>query len=234
MPADVGVFSVDDARAMYAAFSELLALGVLDKNFQKDAGSLARIINRQSLVDSVKVFNDSGFVIPPYGLMQISTTVDVPGSKNYIKVKRPIDATLMRSPMLINGPREIEVDGYGTAQDGPVFRLLHDGGTYVAGDRLGAKTGGFSATYGGLYSVIGPDDIGTNIVRVMFDTSSFKGKTKATGLTAGTPGYVYFVDADGTETTREYLAETDVSDIAGDIDIRLDVMYGRLVAYEVC
>lgn len=234
MPSDLGVFSLEDSRAMYAAFRELADLGVFIKNFRGQSFSLTGNIPRRLSLDSINVFNDSGFVIPPYGLMQVTTTIDIPGSKNYIKVKRPIDSTLMRCPMLINGPREIEVGGYGTAQDGPVFRLLHDNAnSYDPGDRLGAKTGQFSATFGGLFSVLGPDDIDSNIVRVMFDTSPFKGKTIST-LVVGTPGMVYARDASGAMTTKPYLSETDVSNIAGNTDIWLFPMYGRLVASKVC
>jgi len=180
------------------------------------------------------VYNDSGLAIPAYGLMQMTTTLDEDG-RNYVKVKQPIDSTLLRCPLLVNSGNEIAIGGYGVAQSGPVFRLLHDGAfSYVAGDRLGAKTGTFTATYGALYSVIGADAIDTNIVRVMFDTSAFKGKTTASPLVVGTPGYVYFREAAGTLTSRLYLAETDVSDIAANTDVRLDPMYGRLVATKVC
>ena len=163
----------------------------------------------------------------------MTTTLDEDG-RNYVKVKQPIDSTLLRCPLLVNGPNAIEIGAYGVAQSGPVYRLLHDGGTYVAGDRLGAKTGTFTATYGALYSVIGADAIDTNIVRVMFDTSAFKGKTTASPLVAGTPGNVYFVDAAGNVTTRQYLAETDVSDIPANTSIWLFPMYGRLIAAKVC
>lgn len=178
--------------------------------------------------------NDSGQTIPPFGLMQIQTTLDVTGSYNLALVQRPIHSSLLRCPLLINGPNEVVADAYGMAQTGPVYWLLHDGGTYVAGDRLGAKTATFTATYGGMWAVLGSDNIATNIVRVMFDTSPFKGKTKGVALVVGTPANVYFRDAAGTVTSREYLAETDVSNIPADTDIWLFPMYGRLVAAKVC
>jgi hypothetical protein len=181
----------------------------------------------------IYVRNDSGYTIPPYGLMQPTGTVEVAKSFNYIKVKRPIDSTLMRSPLLINGPREIEVDGYGKAQNGPVYQLLHDGGTYVAGDRLGAKTSTFTATYGALFAVIGSDDIATNILRVMFDTSPLRGQTIAT-LVVGTPGLVYLRDAAGTLTSRQYTAEAEVSNITGSKEIIMCPTYGKLLAMEIC
>lgn len=185
--------------------------------------------------DPIFFRNDSGQTIPPYGLMQIETTLDVSGSYNLALVRRPIHATLMRCPLLINGDYEVLTGEYGMAQSGPVYRLLHDGAnTYVAGDRLGAKTSTFTATYGALYAVLGSDNIATNTVRVMFDTSAFKGRTKSVPLVAGTPGNVYFTNAAGTVTSKEYLAETDVSDIPADTPIWLFPMYGRLVAAKVC
>lgn len=53
-------------------------------------------------------------------------------------------------------------------------------------------------------------------------------------LVVGVPANVYFTDAAGTVTSREYLAETDVSDIPADTAIWLFPMYGRLVASQVC
>lgn len=68
----------------------------------------------------------------------------------------------------------------------------------------------------------------------MFDTSAFKGKTKSVALVVGTPANVYFTDATGTVTSREYLAEIDVSNIPADTAVWLFPMYGRLVAAKVC
>ncbi len=179
--------------------------------------------------------NDSAQTVPPYGLMQATGTVEVTGSFNYVKVKRPIDSTLMRCPLLINGPREVLTNEYGSAQVGPVFRLLHDGAhTYQPGDRLGSLTATFTATYGALYAVIGADDIDTNIVRVMFDTSSMYGKTKAAALVVGTPANVYVWDAAGTLTGKEYLAETKGATIPAATDILLISLYGRWFASRIC
>ena len=232
---DLAVYSLEDGRAIFAAYRRLVALGILDDNGRDSAGITLPVKKFTNATASIYVRNDSGFVIPPYGIMQSTNTVNVPGSNNYANVKRPIDSTLMRSPLLINGPREVAIDGYGVAQPGPVFRLLHDGAhTYEPGDRLGSLNGSFAATYGALYAVLGADDIATNIVRVMFDTSAFKGKTKSTPLVVGTPSTVFFRDAAGVLTAKEYLAETDVSDIPSHTEIWLFPMYGRLVASEVC
>jgi len=233
MANDLAIFDEATAKDVLETIKALKASGLLGST--TDDG-LKQGLPGQQVYNTpipISVYNDSGQTVPAYGLMQMTTTLDEDG-RNYVKIKRPIDSTLLRCPLLINGPTEIAVGGYGTAQPGPVYRLLHDGGSYVAGDRLGAKTSTFTATYGALFSVIGADAIETNVVRVMFDVSSFKGKTKSVALVVGTPANVYFTDAAGTVTSREYLAETDVSDIPADTAIDLIPMYGRLVAREVC
>jgi hypothetical protein len=178
--------------------------------------------------------NDSAQTVPPYGLMQISGTVEVTGSFNYVTIKRPIDATLMRCPLLINGPREVLTNEYGSAQIGPVYRLLHNGTAYVAGDRLGSLTATFTATYGSLYAVLGEDDIATDIVRVMFDTSCMYGKTQGAALVAGAPANVLAYDATDTITAKEYLAETLGASIPADTRILMLSSYGRWFASEIC
>lgn len=234
MANDLAVFDEATANDVLATIAAIKASGLLGPN---SAEGLKEGYPGQQVWNTpipTSVYNDSGQTVPAYGLMQMSTTLDEDG-RNYVKIKRPIDSTLLRCPLLINGPTEIAVGGYGTAQSGPTYRLLHDGvNTYVAGDRLGAKTSTFTATYGAIFSVIGADVIDTNIVRVMFDTSAFKGRTKSVPLVVGTPANVYFRDAAGTVTAKEYLAETDVSNIAADTDIWLFPMYGRLVAAKVC
>jgi hypothetical protein len=177
--------------------------------------------------------NDSGAAIPAYSMMQVSGTVN-DGNQNFITVRKPIYTTSKcRCPILFNAAEEIGIDEFGTAQSGPVFRVKTDGGTYAAGDRLGPKDTEWTATFGAMYTVLGSDDIDTNIVRVMFDVSSFLGKTIA-DLVAGTPGNVYAYDADGTLTSKQYLAETKGTTIAADSDIILWPQYGRLFALKYC
>lgn len=184
--------------------------------------------------NSIYFRNDSAFTVPPYGLMQITDTVDVTGSFNYVTTKRPIDATLMRCPLLINGPREVLTNEYGLAQSGPVFRMLHNGTAYAPGDRLGSLTATFTATYGSLYAVLGDDDVATNIVRVIFDTSTLYAKTQGAALVAGTPANVLAYDATNTITAKEYLAETLGASIPANTRVLLFSAYGRWFASEIC
>jgi len=178
--------------------------------------------------------NDSAQTVPPYGLMQVSGAIElVANGQNFVSVIRPVTTGANQGIYLINGSAEVLTNEFGTAQSGPVFRLLHDGTAYVSGDRLSVKTATFTATYGGYFSVIGPDDIASNIVRVVCDTSMFRGKTIAI-LAVGTPGNVNAYDAAGTITAKQYLAETVVSNIAATTDVLLFPMYGRLLALKVC
>ena len=115
------------------------------------------------------VYNDSGQTVPAYGLMQITGNLDEDG-RNYVKIKRPADS-VPPALLLVNGPSEIAVAGYGVAQTGPTYRLLHDGGSYAAGYTLGLKIDAFTATLGHMFAVLGDDELvsGTdNVVRVMF------------------------------------------------------------------
>ena len=178
--------------------------------------------------------NDSAQTVPPYGLIQVSGAIElVANGQNFVSVIRPVTTGANQGIYLINGTAEVLTNEFGTAQSGPVFRLLHDGTAYVSGDRLSVKTATFTATYGGYFSVIGPDDIASNIVRVMCDTSVFRGKTIAT-LAVGTPGNVFAYDAAGTITAKQYLTETIASSITATTDIILFPMHGRLLAMKVC
>jgi hypothetical protein len=235
MAEELVVFDPVLAKELVAAYRQLIDSGLLDQTIAKttkEGGTKDAIVANTHTPIYFK--NDSEHVIPPYALMQIGSTTEVSGSHNYITVKRPIHASVMRCPMLINGSREVEVDGYGVAQSGPVFRLLTDGTAYSPGDRLGPETGVFTATYGSMYAVIGDDDVATDVVRVMFDTSTMRGKTKAGGMTAGVPTEVYALDATGTVLTTEYLAESDAANIPGDTHIIMFSAYGSWLVYEVC
>jgi len=115
------------------------------------------------------VYNTSGQVVPAYGLMQVIGNLDEDG-RNYVTIKRPADS-VPPGLLLINGSTEIAIEGYGTAQVGPKYRLLHDGGTYAAGYTLGINIGAFTATAGHMFSVLGDDELMTgtdNVVSVMF------------------------------------------------------------------
>jgi hypothetical protein len=235
MAEELVVFDPVLAKELVAAYRQLIDSGLLDQTIAKttkEGGTKDSIVANTHT--PIYFRNDSTYTIPPYSLMQMTDTVEASGSHNYVTVKRPIDSTLMRCPLLINGSREVEVNGYGVAQSGPVFRVKTDGTTYDPGDRLGPETGTFTATYGSMYAVIGDDDIEDDVVRVMFDTSSMYGKTKPAGLAHATPANVLAYNAAGTITAKEYLAETRISNIAADTDILMISCFGRWFASEIC
>ena len=168
MAKDLAVFDEATARDIVQTIAALKASGLLGPQSSEAKQGYAgdQVWNTPA---PLIVYNDSGQTVPPYGLMQITATLDEDG-RNYVKVKRPADA-VPPGLLLINGPTEIAVAGYGTAQPGPTYRLLHDGGTYAAGYTLGIDIGAFPATAGSMFSVLGDDELTSgvdNVVRVMF------------------------------------------------------------------
>jgi hypothetical protein len=183
--------------------------------------------------------NDSGHTVPPYGIVQVSGCIDVENSYNYLTAKRAFDYAANQSIVLVNGPREVEDGDYGTAQPGPVFRVVHDGAiTYAVGDRVGWKANSFQVALGPLFRVVGEDDIVDNCLRVVFDQSPCMGESIAT-IAAGSSGLVRMrKPASGgwtTDTAKSYVAFNDTpSDITGNKRLKLFPIDGRFAAVEVC
>jgi hypothetical protein len=198
-----------------AVFDEATAKDLLETNKQIKASGLLASLSDEGLKEGLTgqqvynqplptlVYNDSGVTIPAYGLMQITSVLDEDG-RNYIKVKRPADS-VPPGLLLINGPTEIAIAGYGNAQQGPTYKLLHDGGAYTAGYVLGIKIGTFTATAGHVFSVLGNDELTsgtTNVVRVMFADPT---RLVLAYTTAGATGRSGTTLGKGTATMR-YLA----------------------------
>ena len=235
MAEDLAVFDEQTAREMLAAFKHLQASGLLEPDLKarEQRGNAGKTITHQQ--PPIFVRNDSGETIPPYSFMQPTGTVNVTDSFCYVTVRKPIHSTIMRCPLLFNGIYQIANGEYGVAQNGPVFSLKCEE-IPVVGDRMGPLTGDWLGFLGSMYAVIGKDEtaIEDDVYKVMFDTSSWRGKTKAGGLTAGTAGLVKVYDAAGTLRTTEYTAETVVSSIAADTEILLLSQYGRWLAVGLC
>lgn len=114
--------------------------------------------------EPIRVKNLETESIPAYACMQVNTTVDEDG-RNYVKVEKPDGSGLL---YLFNGPYEIESEGYGVAQRGPVYRGYKSTGTVTAGNRWAPTSGQWYLTLGaGQYVVVGADDIATDVFRVM-------------------------------------------------------------------
>lgn len=111
-------------------------------------------------------YNDSGEEIPPYACMQVTGVEDRDGI-NYMTVDKPQSGGT--GPYLFNGPYEIEIDGDGTAQSGPVIRGLVDAGTgvdYTVGNTARATESEWYLTQGGNFVVCGIDEIDDDIVKL--------------------------------------------------------------------
>lgn len=114
---------------------------------------------------SIYVRNDSGVVVPPFACMQTTGTVE-DGGQNYITIDQPVDTTATAGAYLFNGLQEIEVGGKGIAHDGPLCRVLTDGTALSSGDKCQPAVGEWYIELGGdLITVVGDDDIETDVVR---------------------------------------------------------------------
>ncbi len=235
MADELVVFEESLAKEMLATFNAIKDRGLLEPSLEAKElrGNPVRQVTHQQ--PPIFVRNDSGETIPPYSFMQPTGTVNVTDSFCYVTVRKPIHSTILRCPLLFNGMYEIENGEYGVAQNGPVFSLKCET-IPVLGDRMGPANGEWLGFLGSMYAVIGEDTtaIEEDVYKVMFDTSSLRGKTKSTGLTAGTPGLVRVYSAEGTLRTTEYLAETEVSSIGADSEIWLHSQYGRWFAVGLC
>ena len=235
MAEDLAVFDEQTAREMLAAFKHLQASGLLEPDLKarEQRGNPGKTVTHQQ--PPIFVRNDSGETIPPYSFMQMTGTANVTDSFCYVTVRKPIQSTILRCPLLFNGIYEIANGDYGVAQNGPVFSLKCDT-IPVLGDRMGPSTNEWLGFLGSMYAVIGEDTtaIEDDVYKVMFDTSSWRGRTKTGGLTAGTPALVKVYDAAGTLRTTEYTAETYVSSIDENTDILLLSQYGRWLALGLC
>jgi hypothetical protein len=175
--------------------------------------------------------NDSGEEIPAYGLMHITGCVD--DKFNYVTVDKPATANLIRSKILINGPTAVPDGEEGTAQTGPIFRLIHDDAiSYQAGDRVGYKDGSFLAGLNPTFLVLGEDDIEENCLRVMFDDTEIFGVSAST-ITSSTAGNVTVISPYA-PTTRVHKAKTIGSSITSGSNVRMGSAAGEWIVLEVC
>jgi hypothetical protein len=189
--------------------------------------------------EAILVRNTSGHTIPPFGLMLPKDCFDQPASYNYIDVVRPFDYDANLAVVLVNGFNEIPDGEFGTAQSGPVFRVVHDGAiSYAVGDRLGCVDNSFLAGLGPLFRVLGEDDIAENCIRVMWDHSQMQGQS-ILEIPAGGSGLVRrrkaTVSGWATDTSRSYLAYNDTETaVTEDSRIIMFPIDGRWVIVEVC
>lgn len=118
----------------------------------------------------IYVRNDSGEEIPAFACMQTTGTVEDSG-QNYITVGQPVDTTGTAGAYVFNGISPIEIGGYGIAHDGPLCRMFKTG-TLSSGDKAQPVVGQWYIAAGGdLITVVGDDDIETDVVRGVIGSS---------------------------------------------------------------
>ena len=132
----------------------------------------------------------SAEIIPAYGCVQMVGTEELAG-RNYILVDRPIDYTAsVMGPFLLNGPTEVEANGLGTAQMGPIYRAISDGGTYSVGTRLGPVESSFELSKGPSFTYIGDDDLVDDCVRVIACETPLLAVAGGSGIAGNSSGTV--------------------------------------------
>lgn len=144
----------------------------------------------------VLIKNTESSTIPAYGCVEVTGTVDE--TQNFVTVKKP---TSSGTVFLFNGHYEIEGNGYGVAQSGPVFRVYKSTGTVTLGNRWAPTPSQYHLTKGaGAYVVIGTDDIATDVFRVIRDdVARLYRFTLNASLASGTAA-ADLLEMDGTDT----------------------------------
>ena len=199
--------------------------------YERALGSSAPGFDYLPGVDRILFRNDSGEEIPAYGLMHITGCVD--DKFNYVTVDKPATANPIRSKILINGPVAVPDGEEGTAQTGPIFRLIHDDAiSYIAGDRVGYKNGSFLAGLNPTFLVLGEDDIEENCLRVMFDDTEIFGIAAGT-ITSSTAGDVTVVSPYA-PATRTHKAKTIGANVTSGTNVRLGSAAGEWIVLGVC
>jgi hypothetical protein len=177
--------------------------------------------------------NTSSFIVPPFGLLQLQTHTNIAGKQRMFEATRPFSASGISSVCIVNGPFDVPAvgnDSFGTAQNGPYFRIKHDGGTYPAGTRLGWKANSFLATLGCMFTVLGPDTIDTDVVCAVLDSSTITG-TVTTAIPANESGF-------GVVATTGPSISYSVKTLVGAISVGSTVLCfprkGEWIAVKVC
>lgn len=140
----------------------------------------------------IHFINTTGEEIPPYGVFQAHETRNDVFMPAVVIAKKPIDAAANASAIFVNGPNAVENNGFGYAQPGPLYKVLHDG-TAAAGDSLGLTDDSFEASPGtGPFVAIGEDDVSENVFLCLLAAGSGSGgKSGHCVLPQGSPAAEY-------------------------------------------
>ena len=200
--------------------------------YERSLGSSGAFVEDLPGDNGINFRNDSGEEIPPYGLVHITGSINFEGMLIFT-VDKPATANVLKSKIFINGPAAVADGKYGTAQTGPIFRLIHDDAiSYQAGDRVGCKDGSFLAGLNPTFLVLGEDDIEENCLRVMFDDTPIFGTTAGT-ITSTTAGDVT-VASPYAPVTRTHKAKTRGGSLLTGISVMLVPAAGEWIVLEIC
>ena len=172
-------------------YSPSLAKRIRDNSFAWERERASKPVEiRQTVPDPIYFFNDSGYTIPAYGCVQMIGMQEI--DKQFIvKVGRPFDYTdSVLGPFLFNGPAEVETKDIGTAQWGPVYRAVSDGGTYSIGTRFGPVDSSFELSKGSLYNYIGYDDVVEDCVKIIACETPLLAIAGSSGIAGNSSGQV--------------------------------------------
>jgi hypothetical protein len=204
--ADVAGFSPQNAKLILDVVRYLRANGLIGPS--SDRGQ-----QRFPPQAPIYVRNDSGAEITAFACLQTTGTAEA-GGQNYITVDQPVDTTGAAGAYLFNGQQPIEIGGYGIAHDGPLCRMLKTG-TLTSGDKAQPVVGQWHIAAGGdLITIVGADDIGTNIVRGVIGSSGGGEdwgviiKTPVGGIAARSSTTVYSASCDVFSIVGSTLTDT--------------------------
>ena len=158
MTEKVGAFKPETARIVLEVMDALRRSGAVLLDGQKFP---------QNPAQSTPIYfrNDSGETIPKFACFQSVGTVEING-QNYVKADKPADRTGEAGPFLFNLFEDVEDGEFGVADEGPEVRVL--GASLAAGSLVAPTKDSWELTEGGsLASVIGDDDIGDGVIRVL-------------------------------------------------------------------
>lgn len=172
-------------------YSPALAKRIRDNSFAWERERATKPVEiRQTVPDPIYFYNASAHTIPAYGCVQMIGTQAING-QDIIKVDRPFDYTdSVMGPFLFNGPAEVEANGLGTAQWGPIYKAIKDSGTYTTGTRFGPVASSFESAKGCLYTYIGDDDVVENCVRLIACETPLLAIAGSSGISANSSGEV--------------------------------------------
>jgi len=177
---EIGAFTPADALRIWKAAQ------AFERGITVDRSDERRFVPAPIYVKNVSTTE----TIPAYGVMQMVGTEEI-GGQNYLKVDRPFDySDSVLGPFLINSPAEIEPDGLGVAQNGPVYRAKSDGGTYTVGTRLGPTASAYTLSKGPAFTYLGDDDVDEDIVKIIACETPLLAIAGSSGIAGNSSGQV--------------------------------------------